>query len=185
MGTSSRRRSAASAPCGRRCRPAPACLARRSLESRSVFSHGECLDYGQGSFLNVEVAAPPGDFGAELASRVFDALERHLSRGSCYRGRVLSLETSPQWTGHAARIRVHSLEPVAREEVILPDITFRALERNVLRFAEQRPALRAMGLSTQKGLLSTVRREPARRIASGALRASFPDIRPCSSPRRR
>jgi hypothetical protein len=84
-------------------------------------------NYGQGSFLNVEVAAPPGDFGAELASRVFDALERHLSRGSCYRGRVLSLETSPQWTGHAARIRVHDLEPVERDEVILPDATLRAL----------------------------------------------------------
>jgi hypothetical protein len=67
-------------------------------------------DDGQGSFLNVEVAAPPRDFGAELASRVFDALERHLSRGSCSRGRVLSLETSPQWTGHAALIRVDDLE---------------------------------------------------------------------------
>jgi hypothetical protein len=109
--------------------------------------------YGQGSFLNVEVAVPPGDFGAELSSRVFDALERHLSRGSCYRGRVLSLESSPYWTGHAARIRVHDLEPVDREHVILPEATLRALERNVLRFAEQREALRSMGLSTQKGLL--------------------------------
>jgi hypothetical protein len=110
-------------------------------------------DYGHGSFLNVEVAAPPGDFGVELASRVFDALEGHLSQGSCYRGRVLSLESSPHWTGHAARIRVHELEPVEREEVILPDSTLRTVERNVLRFAEQRSALRAMGLSTQKGLL--------------------------------
>ena len=66
---------------------------------------------------------------------------------------VLSLETSAQWTGHAARNRVHDLEPVERDEVILPDVTLRALERNVLKFAEQRPALRAMGLSTQKGLL--------------------------------
>ena len=110
-------------------------------------------DYGHGSFLNVEVAAPPGDFGSELAARVFDALEQHLSRGSCYRGRVLSLETSPHWTGHAARIRVHHLEPVERDEVILPEVTLQSLERNVLRFAQQRPALRAMGLSTQKGLL--------------------------------
>jgi len=110
-------------------------------------------NYGRGSFLNVELAAPPGEPGVALASRVFDALERHLSRGSCYRGRVLSLEATQQWTGHADRIRVHALEPVEREEVILPDATLRAVERNVLKFAEQRPALRAMGLSTQKGLL--------------------------------
>lgn len=105
------------------------------------------------SSLMVEVAAPPGELGAALASRVFDALERRLSRDSCYRGRVLSLEAGYQSTGHAARIRVHELESVARDEVILPESTLQALERNVLRFAEQRSALRALGLSTQKGLL--------------------------------
>jgi SpoVK/Ycf46/Vps4 family AAA+-type ATPase len=84
---------------------------------------------------------------------VFETLERYLSKGSCYRGRVLSLEAGYQWSGHAARIRVHELEPVDRADVILPESTLLALERNVLTFAEQRPALRALGLSTQKGLL--------------------------------
>lgn len=110
-------------------------------------------EYSGGSSLSVEVAAPPGELGAALASRVFDALELRLSKGSCYRGRVLSLEAGYQWSGHAARIRVHQLEPVSRDEVILPEPTLRAVERNVLTFAEQRPALRALGLSTQKGLL--------------------------------
>jgi ATP-dependent 26S proteasome regulatory subunit len=66
---------------------------------------------------------------------------------------VLSLESSDQWSGLASRIRVHALEPVDRDEVILPEATLQAVERNVLKFAEHRPALRAMGLSTQKGLL--------------------------------
>ncbi len=111
-------------------------------------------DYGRGTSLVVDIAAPAGDIGARLASRLFDALEARLSKGSCYRGRVLSLESGTyQWTGHAARIRVHDLEPVSRDEVILPEATLRAVERNVLTFAEQRPALRELGLSTQKGLL--------------------------------
>jgi ATP-dependent 26S proteasome regulatory subunit len=42
---------------------------------------------------------------------------------------------------------------VARADVILPEATLQAVERNVIKFAEQRVALRAMGLSTQKGLL--------------------------------
>ncbi len=126
-------------------------LREGSVAYAVVLSHQD--DYGQGSALTVEVAAPSGESGAALASRVFDALERHLSNGSCYRGRVLSLESGQQWSGHAARILVHDLEPVDRDEVILPERTLRAVERNVLRFAEQRPALRAMGLSTQKGLL--------------------------------
>jgi hypothetical protein len=110
-------------------------------------------DYGRGSSLIVEVAAPPGELGAELSTRVFDALELRLSKGSCYRGRVLSLEAGYQWTGHASRIRVHDLAPVERGEVILPEATLHAVERNVIAFAEQRSALRALGLSTQKGLL--------------------------------
>ena len=111
-------------------------------------------DYNKGgSSVIVEVATSPGELGAELSSRVFDALEAQLSKGSCYRGRVLSLEMGQQFTGHAARIRVHELEAVSREEIILPEPTLQAVERNVLRFAEQRPSLRALGLSTQKGLL--------------------------------
>lgn len=110
-------------------------------------------DYGRGSGLVVDVVTPPGEIGAEIASRVFEALERQLSKGSCYRGRVLSLEAGYQWSGHAERIRVHDLEPVTRDEVILPERTLAAVERNVIRFAEHRPSLRAMGLSTQKGLL--------------------------------
>jgi hypothetical protein len=110
-------------------------------------------DYGPATQVDIEVAAPPGEAGAELSARVFDALEAQLSKGSCYRGRVLSLEAGHFFTGHASRIRVHELEPVSREQVILPELTLRAVERNVLRFAEQRPSLRALGLSTQKGLL--------------------------------
>lgn len=110
-------------------------------------------DYGQSKSVNVEVAAPPGEAGAAVSARVFDALEAQLSKGSCYRGRVLSLEAEHRFTGHAARIRVHELEAVARDQVILPEQTLRAVERNVLKFAEQRASLRALGLSTQKGLL--------------------------------
>src|SRR5262249_52386567 len=67
-------------------------------------------EYGHASNLIVEVAAPSGEAGAALSSRVFDALELQLSKGSCYRGRVLSLEAAYQYSGHAARIRVHELE---------------------------------------------------------------------------
>ena len=110
-------------------------------------------DYHGGHHMTVEVAVPPGEAGAALTARVFDALERRLSTGSCYRGRALSLEGGYQWTGHASRIRVHELEAVERDDVILPEATLRALERNILKFAEQREALRRLGLSTQKGLL--------------------------------
>ncbi len=111
-------------------------------------------NYGSGSnSLIVEIAAPPGQMGVELGTRVFDALELRLSKSSCYRGRALSLEQLDRFAGSAQRIRVHDLEPVPREAVILPEATLSTVERNVVLFAEQREALRALGLSTQKGLL--------------------------------
>lgn len=109
--------------------------------------------YGQGSSISVEIAAPPGDAGLDVCTRIFEALERQLSQGSCYRGRVISLEQPYQWSGHASRIVVHELETVRREDLILPEATLRTLERNVLAFALHRQGLKALGVSTQKGLL--------------------------------
>ncbi len=110
-------------------------------------------NYGQSSDLIVEILAAPSEPGMQLCTRIFDALELRLSKSSCYRGRVLSLEQRYQYAGYAPRICVHELDSVERADVILPEETLQAVERNVLTFAEQRQALREMGLSTQKGLL--------------------------------
>ena len=110
-------------------------------------------DYGTKGDLQVEILARPGEHGARLCARVFDALELRLSKGSCYRGRTLSLEREESYGGQAPRISVHELDAVARDEVILPEATLAAVERNVLTFASQRAALRELGLSSQKGLL--------------------------------
>jgi ATPase family associated with various cellular activities (AAA)/ClpX C4-type zinc finger len=110
-------------------------------------------DFGMGSDVVIEVGVPPGEPGVSLCARVFDAIESKLSKASCYRGKVLSLEQPYQYSGRSSRIAVHHLDAVSRDEVILPESTLGALERNVLRFADQREALRALGLSTQKGLL--------------------------------
>jgi hypothetical protein len=110
-------------------------------------------DYGRGQSITLEVAAPPGERGVALCTQVFEGLELQLSTQSCYRGRVLSLEDSYAWSGHAQRIQIHDLDPVDRQDLILPEEMLRTIERNILAFSKQRPALRALGLSTQKGLL--------------------------------
>jgi len=103
--------------------------------------------------ISLEVVAPPSESGIGLCARVFGAIEHRLSAESCYRGRVLSLEQSYAWSGHAQRIQIQDLAPVERTDLVLPDKTLTAIERNVLGFARQRAALRKLGLSTQKGLL--------------------------------
>jgi hypothetical protein len=110
-------------------------------------------DYGRGQSISLDLVAPPDGSGIALCTRVFEAIERRLSTQSCYRGRVLSLEQSYAWSGHAQRIQIHDLCSVGRGDLILPPETLAAIERNVLGFAKQRSALRELGLSTQKGLL--------------------------------
>ena len=110
-------------------------------------------DYKRGQKISLEIVTPPDTSGMTLCTRVFEAIERRLSAQSCYRGRVLSLEQSYAWSGHAQRIQIHDLSAVDRADLILPEQTLAAIERNVLEFAKQRAALRELGLSTQKGLL--------------------------------
>src|SRR4029079_16818614 len=49
--------------------------------------------------------------------------------------------------------KVHKLRTVSRDQVILPESTLALLERNVIRFVQQRPRLAAMRQATKKGVL--------------------------------
>lgn len=103
--------------------------------------------------INVEVATLAGEAGRELTERLFRALEQAVQRSASYRGKVLSLEQADAYSGMGSGILVHRLPAVARDEVILPERTLELLERNILRFAEHRASLRALGQSAKKGLL--------------------------------
>jgi hypothetical protein len=97
--------------------------------------------------------AAPATPGADVAAVFFRYLEHAVEKGKSYRGKVLSLNVESSYTGQFHGILVHRLRPVSREMVILPPDTLELLDRNVIRFIEQRPRLRKLGLSTKKGLL--------------------------------
>lgn len=105
------------------------------------------------SYLRVEIGVPAGEAGAALTADLFRELEAAVRSAQCYRGRVLSLEQETRFDGAGGAIRVHRLEEVAREQLILPVATRALIERNVLAFAAQRERLRALGQSTKKGIL--------------------------------
>jgi hypothetical protein len=109
--------------------------------------------YGQSSGVHVEIAVAAGGPGLELSRDLFAELDELVNRSSSYRGKVLSLEQSHNYSGIAGQIRVHRLRSINREEVILPDRTLRLLERNVSEFVAQRQELGALGMAAKKGLL--------------------------------
>lgn len=101
----------------------------------------------------VEVATLPGEAGSQLARQFFDEIERKIAEAGSYRGKVLSLESSDNYSGTAGSVKVHRLPVVTRGEIVLPARTLALLERNVLEFVTQRQQLSAMRMPVKKGLL--------------------------------
>lgn len=100
-----------------------------------------------------DIATPNTEGGSLIMRRFYKTLELAVQQAKSYRGKILSLEPAEGYTGQSTGITVHSLPPVTRDEVILPDHTLKLLERNVLQFVEQRSRLGELGQSTKKGLL--------------------------------
>jgi hypothetical protein len=105
------------------------------------------------SFVRVELVVPAGEAGAAITQRCFRDLELAVQAAKSYRGKVLSLELRHQYSGTSSGIAVHRLPEVRADEVILPEATLRLLQRNVIAFAARRGGLKALGMSTKKGIL--------------------------------
>lgn len=114
------------------------------------FFHAESR-FGNDSILRVEVAVMPGAAGARTAARILASYDEAIRRSLVLRGRVLSLDHDEIYG--TSSLKVHPLRPVARTEIILPAATIDLIERNIVRFAAQRPALAALGLPVRKGVL--------------------------------
>ena len=110
--------------------------------------------FNQITGIQFQIATANDADGIRIADDFFRHLEDSVLKSESYRGKVLSLEMAPHsFSGESTGIMVHRLHGVAREQVILPSTTLDLLERNVLRFVEQRPQLARFGQSTKKGIL--------------------------------
>jgi AAA+ superfamily predicted ATPase len=115
----------------------------------TTVEHSGC---GMQTLLRIDVGHVAGaDEG--FVSDFFERVEAAVHQSASYRGKVLSLEDETDYSGNSIGIVVHRLEPIQRDEVILPESTIRLLERNLIRFVAQRPELAKLGLPTKKGLL--------------------------------
>lgn len=111
------------------------------------------MEYGRSRGVNLEIAVPPGEGGLAFTRRFLDSIEKRVTQAGSYRGKVISLEVSENYSGKSSGIKVHRLRPVKREEIILPEKTLALLERNVMQFIAQRDRLKSLDLPVKKGLL--------------------------------
>jgi cell division protease FtsH len=103
--------------------------------------------------IRFQIATLNDESGASITDSLFRAMEQGIQEGRSYRGKILSLESEQNFTGHSTSIKVHKLRTVDRSQVILPPTTLALLERNVIQFVLRRKKLAASGQATKKGLL--------------------------------
>jgi hypothetical protein len=109
--------------------------------------------FGRSEGIVVEVAVPPGQSGLDFSNQLMARIEKAISEGRSYRGKVLSLESERSHSGKGGSIRVHKLRSVRRDEIILPEQTIALLERNITEFIRHRSELKRLNLGMKKGLL--------------------------------
>ena len=109
--------------------------------------------FGLRAGVQVEIAVPSGERGAQFSQELFRELELLVSQGRTYRGRIISLEGYIDPMGGGSMVKVHRLAKVKREDVILPRKTLEMLDRNVAGFMMAREQLKALRFSARKGLL--------------------------------
>lgn len=125
----------------------------KSNETKAVVLLSQVFSFNEPPKVRFDVAAENTSGGSSFTRKFFKTLENAVKQAQSYRGKILSLETQEGYTGESNGITVHSLPAVERTEVILPQRTLELLERNVLRFVDQRAHLGGLGQSTKKGVL--------------------------------
>ncbi|MGY3238136.1 DNA polymerase III delta prime subunit [Bradyrhizobium sp. USDA 4448] len=103
--------------------------------------------------MHIDIAVPAGGAGESFAHDCFVERERAVQSAGSYRGKILSLESDPYYSGRSRGLTVHRWPRVDGADVILPEKVLKLLDRNVLSFVGMRDALRRLGQSTRKGIL--------------------------------
>ena len=109
--------------------------------------------FGLRTGVQVEIAVPAGDRGAQFSQEFFRDLELLVGQGRTYRGRIISLEGHIDPLGGGSMVKVHRLAQINRDSVILPDKTLEVLDHNVAAFMKATEHLKALQFQTRKGIL--------------------------------
>jgi len=106
-----------------------------------------------GDSRRIEVVCPAGEQAQEFSQYLFSEIDNKISQSSSYRGKVLSLEQASQYTGESTGVKVHKLEAITGDDVILSEPTLKLIDRCVIKFSQQRELLRKHGQSSKRGVL--------------------------------
>jgi hypothetical protein len=102
-----------------------------------------------GTGLRVEVIAPEQVEGERFLAEIRSLMLRH----NVFRGKVLALNAGDEMMGRGMAVEFPALDPVAREQIVLPEGVLDAVELHTVEFARHAAELRAGGRHLRRGLL--------------------------------
>lgn len=112
------------------------------------------VTFGSAEGWQVSLAILPETAATDASPRFFAAIDAALTKAGSYRGKVLSLVAGGSCrSDEALTVRVHRLSTISRDQVILPETTLIALERNLIHHARHARSLAARGHTARKGVL--------------------------------
>jgi SpoVK/Ycf46/Vps4 family AAA+-type ATPase len=95
------------------------------------------------------VIAPEQVEGERFLAEMRSLMLRH----NVYRGKVLALKAGDEMMGRGMAVEFPALDPVAREQIVLPEGVLDAVELHTVEFARHAAELRAGGRHLRRGLL--------------------------------
>ncbi|WSH68548.1 ATP-binding protein (plasmid) [Rhizobium ruizarguesonis] len=106
----------------------------------------------RGPKIQVEIAHLPDDVSHAFAKDFLRTIQEQGKRSRYYRNKVVSLE-SDEFMGTHETMRVHDLDPVSRNDVVLSKATMDQLDTHIFEFVKCREKMKRLGQSGRKGIL--------------------------------
>ena len=99
--------------------------------------------------LRLEVIAPEQEEGERFIADVRALMHEH----NVFRGKVLALKAGDEMMGRGMAVEFPAVEPVSRDQIVLPEGVLDIVELHTVEFARHAGALREAGWHLRRGLL--------------------------------
>jgi hypothetical protein len=99
--------------------------------------------------LRVEVIAPEQEAGERFVAEIRALMHEH----NVFRGKVLALKGGDEMMGQGMSVEFPAVEPVSRDQIVLPEGVLDVIELHTIEFARHADALRDAGHHLRRGLL--------------------------------
>ena len=99
--------------------------------------------------LRVEVIAPEQETGERFLAEIRALMQEH----NVFRGKVLALKGGDEMMGRGMSVEFPAVEPVSRDQIVLPEGVLDMIELHTVEFARHAEALRDAGRHLRRGLL--------------------------------